>query len=54
MHMYLVVGKKLSMHKIVQSHPELNLGLFFCTSNRCVEQIVISWSWIKSTFFMTT
>jgi hypothetical protein len=25
----LVVGKKLSMPKIVQSHPKLHFGLFF-------------------------
>jgi len=29
MHMFLVVGKKLSMHKTTQSHPKLNLGLLF-------------------------
>jgi hypothetical protein len=39
MHMFLVVGKKLSMHKIVQSHAKLNFGLLFlckrqvCTTN---------------------
>jgi hypothetical protein len=29
MHISSVVGKKLSMHKIVQSHPKLNFGLLF-------------------------
>ncbi len=27
MHMSLIVGKKLSMHKTIQSHPKLNFGL---------------------------
>jgi hypothetical protein len=29
MHMFLLIKKKLSMHKIVQSHLKLNLGLLF-------------------------
>jgi hypothetical protein len=27
MHMSLIVGKKLSMHKTIQSHPKSNFGL---------------------------
>jgi hypothetical protein len=29
MHISLVVGKKLLMHRIVQSHPKLKFGLLF-------------------------
>jgi hypothetical protein len=29
MHMSLVVGKKLLMHRIVQNHPKLNSSLLF-------------------------
>jgi len=29
MHMFLIIGKKLSMHIIVQNHPKLNSVLLF-------------------------
>jgi hypothetical protein len=29
MHMSLIIGKKLSMHIIVENHPKLNFGLLF-------------------------
>jgi len=29
MHMFLIIGKKLWMHIIVQNHPKLNSGLLF-------------------------
>jgi len=52
LHISIVVGKKLSMHKIVQNHPKLNSSLLFLYKRRCVQQIAIFWSWIKFAFLM--
>jgi hypothetical protein len=53
MHIFVVVGKNLSMHKIVQNHPKLNSSLLFLYRYRCVQRTTISWSWTKFAFFMT-
>jgi hypothetical protein len=46
--------KKWSMHKIVQNHPKLSYGLLFlCKQDRCVQQIMIYGSWLKSPSLMT-